>query len=217
MFPHGGLQRDVQGVGIDAELRRHLRRDARRPVEPGVALGAGQLEDVGDGLRPVDQFMFDDMNQGFFGIANFEFQQSQQKTIRAFLTRFDAIFTLNQDLLLEHHYIDHDVSLLSSGRWGGSALPGMRPFPNPDAANPNSWAQRKWTPADQAEFAFDGHHQPYFKLHGSSNWHETHGAPMLIMGGNKIREIGLSPVLSWYHQQFEERLYQPDTRLMIIG
>jgi hypothetical protein len=40
---------------------------------------------------------------------------------------------------------------------------------------------------------------------------------MMIVGGNKIREIGLSPVLSWYHQQFEERLSQPDTRLMVIG
>ena len=40
---------------------------------------------------------------------------------------------------------------------------------------------------------------------------------MLIMGGNKILEIGLSPLLSWYHQVFEEQLSQPDARLMVIG
>jgi SIR2-like domain len=161
--------------------------------------------------------MFDNMNQGFFGLVDFEFQQAREMMVRTFLTRFDAIFTLNQDLLLEHHYIDQDVCLLSSRRWGGSALPGMTPTPIPGAANPHSWAQRNWTPANPAEFTLDVRYQPYFKLHGSSNWQEVHGAPMLIMGGNKIREIGLSPVLSWYHQQFEERLCQGGTRVMVIG
>lgn len=161
--------------------------------------------------------MFDDMNQGFFGITNFEFQQTQQQAVRTFLTKFDAIFTLNQDLLLEHHYIDQDVSLMSSGRWSGSALPGMTSSPKQGVLNPNSWAQRNWTPIRPAEFSLDGQYQPYFKLHGSSNWQEIHGAPMLIMGGNKRQEIGLSPVLSWYHQLFEEHLYQADTRLMVIG
>lgn len=161
--------------------------------------------------------MFDDMNHGFFGIINFEFQEFLDRSVRKFLTRFDAIFTLNQDLLLEHHYIDQNVSLLSSNRWGGSCLPGMRPIHNPNAANPNSWAQRKWMPAPINEFQLDARMQPYFKLHGSSNWQETHGAPMLIMGGNKMPEIGASPILARYLQIFEESLSQPDARLMVIG
>jgi len=161
--------------------------------------------------------MFADMNKGYFDDINFEFQQTRERKVATFLTRFDAIFTLNQDLLIEHHYCDQDISLTSSGRWGSSELPGMRPIHNPGATNPNSWSQRTWMPAPPDEFTLDHRCQPYFKLHGSSNWHEVHGAPMLIMGGNKIREIQLSPVLSWYHQQFEERLYQADTRLMVIG
>nr|WP_311528659.1 SIR2 family protein [uncultured Ralstonia sp.] len=161
--------------------------------------------------------MFDDMNRGFLEHTDFEFQQARERMVGTFLTRFDAIFTLNQDLLLEHYYIDRDVSLQSNGRWGGSEMPGMRPIPNPNAANPNSWAQREWMPAPIGEFNLDARMQPYFKLHGSSNWRETHGAPMLVMGGNKMREIGASPILARYHQVFEESLSRADARLMVIG
>jgi len=161
--------------------------------------------------------MFDDMNRGFFENVNFEFQQFLDRMVATFLTRFDAIFTLNQDLLLEHHYIDHNVSLLSNGKWGGSELPSMRSVHNPNAINSNSWAQRTWTPAPIDEFRLEPRMQPYYKLHGSSNWQEIHGAPMLVMGGNKMREIGLSPVLNLYHKIFEESLYRPDARLMVIG
>lgn len=161
--------------------------------------------------------MFADMNRGFFEHTDFEFQQARERMVGTFLTRFDAIFTLNQDLLLEHYYIDRDVSLQSNRRWGGSELPGMRPVPNSNAANPNSWAQRGWIPAPIEDFNLDARMQPYFKLHGSSNWHETHGAPMLVMGGNKMREIGASPVLARYHQIFEESLSRADARLMVIG
>lgn len=169
------------------------------------------------GLQSAVARMFDDMNRGFFDHTDFEFQQARERMVSTFLTRFDAIFTLNQDLLLEHYYIDRDVSLQSNRRWGGSDLPGMRPIHNPNAANPNSWAQRAWMPAPINEFSIDSGMQSYFKLHGSSNWQETHGAPMLIMGGNKMREIGLSPVLTRYHQIFEESLCRPDARLMVIG
>ena len=40
---------------------------------------------------------------------------------------------------------------------------------------------------------------------------------MLVMGGNKMREIGASPILARYHQIFEERLCRADSRLMVIG
>ena len=161
--------------------------------------------------------MFDDMNRGFFEHTDFEFQQARERMVGTFLTRFDAIFTLNQDLLLEHYYVDRDVSLTSNGRWGGSALPGMQPIPNPNPATQNSSAQRDWMPVPNGDIAVDRRMQPYFKLHGSSNWRETHGAPMLVMGGNKMREIGASPVLARYQQVFEETLCRGDARLMVIG
>ena len=161
--------------------------------------------------------MFHDMNRGYFNNNVFEFQHASERMVKTFLTKFDAIFTLNQDLLLEHYYIDHDVSLISNQRWNGSELPGMQPILNSNVSNQNSWAQRKWMPDIPDNFRLNNRSQPYFKLHGSSNWQEKLGQPMLIMGGNKIRDINLHPVLCWYYEQFERRLSEPNTRLMIIG
>jgi len=160
--------------------------------------------------------MFADMNRGYLDHTDFEFQAARERTVGEFLARFNVIFTLNQDLLLEHYYIDRDTPM-TSGRWGGTALPGMMPIPGSAIHDQRSWAERSWTPSPDRNYGWDKRCQPYFKLHGSSNWQETHGGPMLIMGGNKILEIGLSPLLSWYHQVFEEQLSQPDARLMVIG
>jgi len=159
--------------------------------------------------------MFADMNEGYFDHTNFEFQNAREREVGTFLARFDAIFTLNQDVLLEHYYIDCDTPVLS-GRWDGSELPGMTPIHN--AENQHSWAHRKWRPSSATAFQLNPHMQPYFKLHGSSNWEEMLGQePMLIIGGNKSFEIGFYPVLNRYHELFEEYLMQADTRLMVIG
>lgn len=47
--------------------------------------------------------MFDDMNQGFLNRGDLEFARTADasRMVRSFLMRFDAIFTLNQDVLLE--------------------------------------------------------------------------------------------------------------------
>ncbi|WP_186307800.1 hypothetical protein [Paraburkholderia sp. BCC1884] len=43
---------------------------------------------------------------------------------------------------------------------------------------------------DENQFQVAAGAQPYFKLHGSSNWqHDQQGGPMLIMGGNKVNAI----------------------------
>ncbi len=159
--------------------------------------------------------MFHDMNSGFEN-TNFEFQNARERIVQTFLTKFDVILTLNQDQLLEHHYIENGY-LLSNGRWSGSELPGMKHISDP---NVSSWANRTWVPVDQKKFQLDNHRlQPYIKLHGSSNWQkeENQQVPILVMGGNKIQQIGLFPVLSWYHELFKEQLSQPDARLMVIG
>ena len=161
--------------------------------------------------------MFNDMNRGYFDNNVFEFQHAIERMVKTFLTKFDAIFTLNQDLLLEHYYINHDVSLISNNKWVGSELPGMQPIPNANVSNQDVWAKSKWMPDISGNFQLNSRFQPYFKLHGSSNWQEKSEQPMLIMGGNKIRDINLHPVLRWYYEQFEGRLSAPNTRLMIIG
>jgi hypothetical protein len=127
------------------------------------------------------------------------------------LARFDAIFTLNQDVLLECRYLQH-VELAGTRRWSGVQMPGMHPS---EAAAPDRWGQVKWQPATET-FAIAPRTQPVFKLHGSSNWVDESGHHVLIMGGNKIGAIAENAVLSQYHDEFSRRL-RGGARLMVIG
>lgn len=115
--------------------------------------------------------MFAEMNDALWE-REFEFQDDQQRLtrsgphlVRIFLNKFDAIFTLNQDLLLEHAYLDPDVHPTSNV--GGAELPGMS-LRSTDGTS--RWAKGTWEPKqDQADFVLTDGCQPYFKLHGSSN------------------------------------------------
>jgi hypothetical protein len=50
--------------------------------------------------------MFDDLNQGFLNRRDLEFSRTDaSRMVRSFLMRFDVIFTLNQDILLEHFFV----------------------------------------------------------------------------------------------------------------
>ena len=55
--------------------------------------------------------------------------------------------------------------------------------------------------------------QPFFELHGSSNWETETGERVLIIGGAFQR----FPILRRYHDQFAARLRQRNVRLMVIG
>lgn len=102
-------------------------------------------------------------------------------------------------------------------RLQGCALPGMSRVTPPDPTLTNSWSQAIWYPRERNQFTIDPQSQPIFKLHGSSNWQHLDGRHMLIIGGAKMREIGQTPILNWYYDQFEEMLYRPDTKLMVVG
>ena len=162
--------------------------------------------------------MFLDMNRGFLEYNDLEFQNSQDRMLRTAFVRFDAIFTLNQDLLLEHRYLNDNVALARPRRWDGFQLPGLvsrrsRHFPDVP-----SEAGKDFSPAaDRAQFVLAERAQPLFKLHGSSNWTEQAGSQLLVMGGNKEGAIRLHPILLWYHEQFERYMAEPNSRLMTIG
>ena len=162
--------------------------------------------------------MLDDMNGAFFDRGNLEFENVAPLKVTTFLSRFDAIFTLNQDLLIEHGYKDQtDISLLTPRRWDGMYLPGMQRIPAQESLYSNSWARSAWIPLPENEFRIERHVQPYFKLHGSSNWRSAAGSPILVMGGQKAYQIGLHPVLRWYAREFESALLSGGVRLMAIG
>jgi len=160
---------------------------------------------------------FNQMTQGFWN-TQFEFQNDMAYLVRSYLIRFNAIFTLNQDTLLEQHYLDDNIALGSTMRWTGWQIPGTKRFgPPPHIYDPRQAKIEKLTP-DPAAFRLDPRSQPYFKLHGSITFViDEFSGLMLVMGGQKRKSIAEQPLLAWYHQEFVAQIARPDTHLVIIG
>jgi len=201
---------------IDTNLRDLLWQHRKRGGFEAALEELQESEPAGERLSRLQdaiRTMFEDMDQGFQN-QSFEFQRPpvfREFTVQTFLDRFDAIFTLNQDLLLERFYLN---SVLSQ-RWTACVLPGMRPIPGLETRG-NRFIE-KWTPVEQSEFTIHDQIQPYFKLHGSVNWVDSDSKDLLILGGNKASAIARFPILAWIHEEFVAHLAQPNTRLMIIG
>ena len=159
--------------------------------------------------------MFADMDTAFAAVP-FEWSNQIKQQVAPFLTRFDAIFTLNQDLLLERHYHNDNVSLMSNGKWSGWSIPGMQRqgSDSPPLTNPNL---DMMVPLSDSDFEVAVNSQPYFKLHGSSNWFASATDNVMVIGGNKQPSIDRYRILKFYSQQFHEYLNRPNTRLMVIG
>ena len=170
-------------------------------------------------LQHAVLYVFQGMSNAYLEIRGIEFQQHINRMLRTFLVRFDAIFTLNQDVLLDHHYLNANLGLTAPQRWpNGGQLPGMRRIPNQQHAFPApSWGRDAWVPLQPAEFLIRPLAQPFFKLHGSTNWRDTQGGQMLVIGGDKSQAIQSHQVLTWYFERFEDYLNRPNTKLMVIG
>jgi hypothetical protein len=159
--------------------------------------------------------MFNFLNGSFLQLKDFEFEipPDTRYSLHNFLNRFDAIFTLNQDALLEIHYIP----LVMNNRWGQAHLPGLKYLGNfqPSSGLHDRIALMEPNPP---EFRLSPGAQPYIKLHGSANWNDGgFGGRVLIMGGAKSASIDRFAILKWYHKEFREMLMRPDARLMVIG
>lgn len=158
---------------------------------------------------------FQGMNDAFLAMPGMEFQQFRESMLSTFLARFDAIFTLNQDLLLEHHYVPQ-VALIDPRRWNGAQLPGMTRIPDQVHPEQPSWGRDTWIPMEPARFSVENRLQPIFKLHGSTNWRVGAG-DLLVIGGDKSRAIREHQVLAWTYDKFREYCAMPNARLMVIG
>src|SRR5262249_48869211 len=150
--------------------------------------------------------MFNEMNLGLKK-AIFEPNGDIALMVRTFLHRFDALFTLNQDLLFEYHYLDENLSLSHSRRWAGGEVPGVKPL-NPSAASfdPTTPMRATMHTIGDEPFQVSPSFQPYFKLHGSSNFVVDGAGRVLVLGGNKVGAINRFPLLQWYHAKFVEYL-----------
>jgi hypothetical protein len=151
--------------------------------------------------------MFADMNAALLEVDDLESPSAQRDTVGELLARFDAIFTLNQDLLLEHLYMK------SSSR--GTQLPGLKGLPGAEGHIADSWVNGLWT--DSGQTLNDENLQPIYKLHGSTNWRTAAGGHLLVLGASKTQVIQNSRLLSSYVDIFEQSLCRPDARLMVIG
>jgi hypothetical protein len=225
-FNWGGLlARDIFGrlLGsdlLDNPLRQMLWRNRENSGGFEDVLAALQLATDADSKRRYDILtselvgLFNGMGLAFMQ-REFEFRSPPDTRyfLASFLPRFDAMFSLNQDALLEQKYIP----FVMNARWGRAHLPGLK-HPatfTPTGSVHDHIAVMEPNPGD---FQISSGVQPYFKLHGSCNWVEgPTGSRILVMGGKKAVTIGQFPILTWYHQVFRNFLNRPGAKLMVIG
>ncbi|MFC5500152.1 SIR2 family protein [Caenimonas terrae] len=200
---HQRLQRSVGDYeGLLGELR-----DAY-DTHPTVS-----VEDQLTALYGALMASFGDMNGALAALSSMEFDFAPHMCVQRFLMKFDAIFTLNQDLLFELHYT---VPPYDDIGFAGFHFPGMLP--------PMSFAER--TPGEKlrdsgawtrTEFRRDSNLQPIYKLHGSVNWRDRLGGDVVVMGTQKQSTIAGNELLRDYFEEFRAQLAVGNTRLMVIG
>ncbi len=171
----------------------------------------------GAATNPVEAEVFrsfDAAVAGMFHVMRGGFERATiDLPMLRFLASFAAIFTLNQDTFLELKYLcltGEGIRSASNGVFFGVEAPGLR-----SAADQEFMPPGFYTPCD-APYTLRDRFQPYFKLHGSSNWAAPeNGKLMLIIGGGKDIEIRKSPLLSWYFEEFEKRIR--GNQVVIVG
>ena len=131
-------------------------------------------------------------------------------SIQEFIGRFDAIFTLNQDLMLEFHY---KPAAVQQHRWSGTYYPGIEPSVMPTLHEAELIHLRRQVASVGPPMPSL---QPIYKMHGSIDWIDGSGS-LFVVGGGKEEYIRSKPLLRTYFDEFDARLRSPDTRLMIVG
>ncbi|SRR6266852_3169678 len=213
----GGFEAALDELQTETPPKTERDKALRTSMMGGVVSNTPML-DHHQRLEKAILQMFADMDKAFAEMDTFNFiETGPDNSVSDFLARFDAIFTLNQDLLMERLYLADNLPMFSHPReW---YMPGMEPIEEPSGTaikDVKGW--RPMNPLDPAKFTVDSNRQPYFKLHGSSNWIDRRsGRQMLVMGGNKPEAIERHPILKWNHEQFRAYLSKPETRLMVIG
>jgi hypothetical protein len=189
-----------QSTGFEFALET-LRRESERNI-PG-AQGRYEL------LQKAVADSFRDMNL-VLATRAFNFSTDRAFSVNGFLSQFDAIFTLNLDLLLELQY---DPSLETPGRWAGFNFPGI--------GGVSARSGFRIDRVDQKRRVFgpappEKNLQPVYKLHGSTDWSDDSG-DLFVVGGGKESYIDSKPILKHYLDEFQRALSTPKARLMVIG
>lgn len=179
-----------------------LQEQARRGDNVSTLLGSDLQRAVVESFRA--------MNLALAERTSIEFSQDRQRSVTTFLARFDAIFTLNQDLLLELHY---DPRLETVRRWVGRCWPGVSGLPAV-GDSPMEQVHAKRRAGDHVSSPVLA--QPIYKLHGSVDWADETG-DLFVVGGGKEIYIQSKPLLVEYFDIFKSCLAAQPCRLMIVG
>lgn len=170
----------------DPVLERALRRTGAsfEDVMADFFKPTGKIDESHQRLQKAVTGLFDRMNQSLI-TGQFEFNNYVENSVKGLLERFDAIFTLNQDLLLEHHYCQHIVS----PKLNAVVVPGMQPSYEHGHPPLGDVTKLTWRPT--GDHTIPPRTQPYFKLHGSSNWKLANDDTVMIMGSAKAAASGI--------------------------
>ena len=209
----GPLSEEVTGSLLgdlhdDPELSAILRKEPLESAFPGFQKPAKVSERR---LQEAVTELFNRLNRSLLEIKDFDFSTDRRYSVLDFLAKFDAIFSLNQDLLLECHYLPRFVK---GGKWDGVVIPGMTPERLPGQEHYGALAEY-WRPT--GNFDLPATSQPLVKLHGSTNWSAAPGERILIMGNQKSGPIQSFNVLRRCHEFFSSSLTKPNSKLMVIG
>jgi hypothetical protein len=215
-----GVQEVVDDTQLQADLWRHKDRGGFEAALEELQIEASRSGDRRrlETMENAVQRMFADMDKGFQGqrgeLFRFEFVAGAD-LMRQFLSRFDAIFTLNQDVLLERQYFNEGMPLLNPQKWDTWGIPGMRAEVSSMVRVPGSEEVPTYTPS--GDFNTSARIQPFLKLHGSANWRDQDGRLIIALGGNKAGTIRANDVLTKQFSYFRTSVSQGACRLMIIG
>lgn len=185
-------------------------------VQTDYSRDSGRFGKPLEGIQTAIARVFDRMNRSYEqNLMGIEFQSDKRLLVRTFMVEFDAIFTLNQDVLLELHYLQHVLLASDRRRWDGPQIPGMTPARPQEQTLGHHWSVGTLVPSNLYEF--NGRCQPLIKLHGSSNWRDARGGPLMIIGGEKLRAIGSSTILARYFEYFSNSLCGAPSQVCVIG
>lgn len=154
---------------------------------------------------------FQEMNLALANLRTLEFSNERRFSVKGFLARFDAIYTLNQDLLLELLY---DPLLEDRLPRRGCYSPGIAGFKYQGLFPDDFVGKTRRVLA--LPLRVEPHLQPIYKLHGSVDWIDG-TSDLLVIGGGKQEMIDGTPVLKEYFARFWQDLTMPGACVMIIG
>lgn len=155
---------------------------------------------------------FDEMNRVFADNGGINTGPDRTNTVSSFLARFETVYTLNQDLLLELHYSNE---LTEPRKWVGLNFPGVTPPAQWQGQDLRAKAVSTWTPG--TAMTRQNGCQDIIKLHGSANWISPDGGRLVIVGDAKRAAIQQHPLLTAYLAHFRSFISAGGTRLMVVG